>query len=58
MSIVMITHDLGLVAQLVERVIVMYAGKIVEEGSIKKIFDFPHHPYTIGLLKATLAHIL
>lgn len=52
MSIVMITHDLGLVAQLVERVIVMYAGKIVEEGPIKKIFDFPHHPYTIGLLKA------
>ena len=52
MSIVMITHDLGLVAQLVERVIVMYAGKVVEEGSIKKIFNKPHHPYTIGLLKA------
>ncbi len=52
MSIVMITHDLGLVAELVDRVIVMYAGKIVEEGSIKKIFKNPHHPYTIGLLKA------
>ena len=52
MSIVMITHDLGLVAQLVERVIVMYAGKIVEEGSIKTIFKNPHHPYTVGLLKA------
>jgi oligopeptide/dipeptide ABC transporter ATP-binding protein len=52
MSIVMITHDLGMVAQLVERVIVMYAGKVVEEGSIKKIFNKPHHPYTIGLLKA------
>ncbi|PLR76001.1 peptide ABC transporter ATP-binding protein [Bacillus sp. V3-13] len=51
-AIVMITHDLGVVAELCERVIVMYAGKIVEEASVQAIFKEPKHPYTLGLLKS------
>ena len=47
---VLITHDLGLVAQVADRVAVMYAGRIVEEGTIADIFLRPSHPYTIGLL--------
>ena len=46
----MITHDLGVVAELCDKVAVMYAGKIVEEGTVEDIFDRPKHPYTIGLL--------
>ena len=49
MSVILITHDLGLVAELAERVAVMYAGKVVEEASVKEIFH-PSHPYTQGLL--------
>jgi oligopeptide/dipeptide ABC transporter ATP-binding protein len=52
MAIILITHDLGLVSQLVEKVIVMYAGQIVESGYIQGIFRSPHHPYTKGLLRA------
>src|SRR4029079_683257 len=51
-AIVLITHDLGVVAEVCQRVIVMYAGKIVEEGSAKDLFASPQHPYTIGLLKS------
>lgn len=51
-SIIFITHDLGVVADIADRVAVMYAGKIVEIGEVKEIFDEPKHPYTIGLLKA------
>lgn len=51
-AILFITHDLGVVASLCERVIVMYAGKIVEEGDVKTIFNNPQHPYTIGLLNS------
>ncbi len=47
---IVITHDLGLVSQIADRVIVMYAGRIVEEGRIGDIFSRPRHPYTIGLL--------
>jgi oligopeptide/dipeptide ABC transporter ATP-binding protein len=47
---VLITHDLGLVAQVADRVVVMYGGRIVEQGSISDIFLRPSHPYTIGLL--------
>ena len=47
---ILITHDLGLVSQIADRVIVMYAGRIVEEGRITDIFSRPRHPYTIGLL--------
>ena len=47
---ILITHDLGIVAELCERVIVMYAGKIVEHGDVHTIFQNPRHPYTIGLM--------
>ena len=50
MSMLWITHDLGVVANLVDRVIVMYAGRIVEVGTVKEIFNSPKHPYTVGLL--------
>jgi peptide/nickel transport system ATP-binding protein len=49
-AILMITHDLGVVAETCQKVIVMYAGKIVEEAEIRDIFKNPKHPYTIGLL--------
>jgi oligopeptide/dipeptide ABC transporter ATP-binding protein len=52
MSLLLITHNLGLVAQTASRVMVMYAGQIVEEGGITDIFDRPFHPYTQGLLKS------
>lgn len=52
MSIMLITHDLGVVAKMCDRVIVMYAGQIVEQGSVEEIFSHPTHPYTKGLLKA------
>lgn len=49
-AIMLITHDLGVVAELCEQVVVMYAGKIVERGDVKTIFARPTHPYTLGLL--------
>jgi oligopeptide/dipeptide ABC transporter ATP-binding protein len=52
MSLLLITHDLGVVAQMASRVVVMYAGQIVEEGSMTDIFDRSFHPYTKGLLKS------
>ncbi len=52
MSLLLITHDLGVVAQMASRVVVMYAGQIVEEGCMTDIFDRPFHPYTQGLLKS------
>jgi peptide/nickel transport system ATP-binding protein/oligopeptide transport system ATP-binding protein len=51
-AIIMITHDLGVIAEIAERVIVMYAGKIVEESETNTIFEAPCHPYTRGLLKS------
>ena len=51
-SILLITHDLGVVAETVSRVIVMYGGEIVEEAPVKELFAQPHHPYTEGLLNA------
>ncbi|HHT91770.1 MAG: ABC transporter ATP-binding protein [Bacillota bacterium] len=51
-SIILITHDLGVVAGMADRVIVMYAGRIVETGSVREIFYAPKHPYTWGLLRA------
>lgn len=50
MSIIWITHDLGVVAGLADRVLVMYAGRIVEEATVTDLFSNPHHPYTLGLL--------
>jgi oligopeptide/dipeptide ABC transporter ATP-binding protein len=52
MSVLLITHDLGVVAQMASRVVVMYAGQIVEEGGMTTLFDQPFHPYTQGLLKS------
>ncbi|WP_339324571.1 ABC transporter ATP-binding protein [Paenibacillus sp. FSL W8-0194] len=52
MSIMLITHDLGVVAEMADYVIVMYAGKIVEEGEVVQLFQSPKHPYTQGLLKS------
>lgn len=52
MSIILITHDLGVVAEVAERVMVMYAGEIVESGSVSDIFRSPRHPYTIGLMES------
>jgi len=52
MSLLLITHDLGVVAQMASRVVVMYAGQIVEEAAVTDIFDQPFHPYTQGLLKS------
>jgi peptide/nickel transport system ATP-binding protein len=53
LSIILITHDLGVVAGLCHRVAVMYAGQIVETGSVDDIFERPAHPYTQGLLRST-----
>ena len=52
MSVMLITHDFGVVAELCEEVIVMYASRIVEKGSVKQLFSNPLHPYTRGLLKS------
>ncbi len=50
MAVVIITHDLGIVAEFAQRVLVMYAGRVVEEGPVEAIFEHPAHPYTRGLL--------
>ncbi|HVI89786.1 MAG TPA: ABC transporter ATP-binding protein [Dongiaceae bacterium] len=50
MSVIFVTHDLGVVAQTCDRVAVMYAGRIVETGGVTEVFREPHHPYTRGLL--------
>jgi len=51
-SIIMVTHDLGVVAEMCERVLVMYAGQIVEEATVVNLFKAPKHPYTVGLMKS------
>ena len=50
MSIIIITHDLGVIAEMADEVVVMYAGDIVEKAKTKELFDDPKHPYTIGLM--------
>jgi oligopeptide/dipeptide ABC transporter ATP-binding protein len=50
MAVIFITHDLGVIAETADRVAVMYAGRIVEEGTVEEIFYDPQHPYTWGLL--------
>ncbi|WNC16439.1 ABC transporter ATP-binding protein [Brevibacillus brevis] len=52
MSIIMITHDLGVVAETCDRVAVMYAGKVVEYTTAKQLFEKPRHPYTVGLMNS------
>ncbi|HHT44925.1 MAG TPA: ABC transporter ATP-binding protein [Fastidiosipila sp.] len=49
-SIMLITHDLGVIAEMADHVVVMYAGRIIEEGTVREIFHSPKHPYTIGLM--------
>ncbi len=51
-AIILITHDLGVVAGMTERILVMYAGRIVESASAGELFAHPHHPYTVGLLRS------
>ena len=55
-SILMITHDLGVIAETTSRVIVMYAGEIVEQAPVNELFEHPHHPYTEGLIHS-MPHI-
>jgi oligopeptide/dipeptide ABC transporter ATP-binding protein len=50
MTVIWVTHDLGVVARLTKRIIVMYGGSIMESGPVKSIYATPFHPYTIGLL--------
>ncbi|TFE23074.1 ABC transporter ATP-binding protein [Cohnella luojiensis] len=52
MSMLLITHDMGVAAEVADRIAVMYAGAVVEEGTVAEIFERPRHPYTIGLLKS------
>ncbi|MFF2911586.1 dipeptide ABC transporter ATP-binding protein [Paenibacillus sp. NPDC057934] len=52
MSILLITHDLGIAAEMADRMIVMYAGRIVEQAPAARLFQQPHHPYTAGLLRS------
>lgn len=49
-SIMLITHDLGVIAEMADYVVVMYAGRVVEKGTVRDIFSHPSHPYTIGLM--------
>lgn len=52
-SILIITHDLGVIAEMADRVIVMYAGQVVEEADVHALFRSPKHPYTLGLIRST-----
>lgn len=52
MSVLLISHDLGVVAEVADRVVVMYGGEVVEQASVMELFEAPHHPYTEGLLSA------
>lgn len=51
-SLLMITHNLGIISELCQKVAVMYAGRIIEQGTVKEVFTHPSHPYTVGLLNA------
>ena len=51
-SIMLITHDLGVIAEMADYVVVMYAGRIVEKGTVEEIFFHPKHPYTVGLMRS------
>ena len=52
MAVLLITHDLGVVSETADRVVVMYCGQVVEEADVRELFDHPMHPYTLGLLKS------
>lgn len=51
-SIMLITHDLGVIAEMADEVVVMYAGKVIERGTVHEIFHEPKHPYTVGLMRS------
>lgn len=52
MAVLLITHDLGVVSEVADQVVVMYSGQVVEEAEVRSLFDHPLHPYTLGLLKS------
>jgi peptide/nickel transport system ATP-binding protein len=52
MAIMLITHAMGVVAETAQRVVVMYAGKVIEEASVEQLFSQPRHPYTHGLIRS------
>jgi oligopeptide transport system ATP-binding protein len=52
MGVILVTHDLGVVAQTCENVAVMYAGRIIEQGSVRQVLRSPRHPYTVGLMRS------
>lgn len=52
MSILLITHDMGIAAEMADRIVVMYAGEVVEKATVLQLFEKPHHPYTKGLLQS------
>jgi oligopeptide/dipeptide ABC transporter ATP-binding protein len=52
LAVIFITHDLGIVAEVCDRVLVMYAGRIVESGDVFRIYEHPAHPYTEGLMRS------
>ncbi|MBP8988632.1 MAG: ABC transporter ATP-binding protein [Clostridia bacterium] len=51
-SIMLITHDLGVIAEMADYVVVMYAGKVIEQGTVRELFREPKHPYTVGLMRS------
>ena len=56
-AVLWITHDLAVVAELADRVAVMYAGRVVEIGPVDEVLDAPRHPYTLGLLNSSAANV-
>jgi peptide/nickel transport system permease protein len=56
MSVLIVTHNLGVIADVCDRVIVLYAGQVFEEADVFELFDIPLNPYTLGLLNANPAH--
>src|SRR5580765_4481147 len=57
MSVILISHDMGVIAEFAQRVVVMYAGRVVETAPVKELFRKPVHPYTEGLLEIGRAHV-
>jgi peptide/nickel transport system ATP-binding protein/oligopeptide transport system ATP-binding protein len=57
MAVILITHDLAVVAEEADTVAVMYAGNVVESGTVAEVFADPHHPYTKGLLESVPVHL-
>jgi peptide/nickel transport system ATP-binding protein len=58
MAVLFITHNLGVVAEIADRVVVMYCGRVVEEGDVRELFRAPRHPYTRGLLACLPRRVL